>query len=109
MQVGITPYARLVGADENTGYFQHTASGEPIMFEDMDTLVTATGSQTDHALEQEMVDWPGEVWIAGDALAPRTCEEAVLEGLKIGSAIGGDRLAASDNPLRWRTAQTQGE
>ena len=101
--VEITPYARLVGADENTGYFQHTASGEPIMFEDMDTLVTATGSQTDHALEREMADWPGEVWIAGDALTPRSCEEAVLEGLKIGSAIGGGPLAPADNSLRRRT------
>ncbi len=98
--VEYTPFARLVGADENTAFFQHTTSDEPIVFEDMDTLVTATGSQSDQTLERELTGWPGEIWIAGDAVAPRTCEEAVLEGLKIGSAIGGGPLAQVDAPLK---------
>ncbi len=97
--VEITPFARLIGADDSTGYFQHTTSGEPILFEDMDTLITATGSQSDLTLESELQGWPGETWIAGDAVAPRTCEEAVLEGLKIGSAIGGGPLGMADRPL----------
>ena len=46
--------------------------------------------------------WPGEVWAIGDAMAPRTCEEAVLEGLKVGSALGGGPLAPIDQPLRIR-------
>jgi len=40
--------------------------------------------------------------MAGDAVSPRTCEEAVLEGLKIGSVIGGGDLAPIDRPLRIR-------
>ncbi|MDH3741638.1 MAG: FAD-dependent oxidoreductase [Hyphomicrobiales bacterium] len=100
--VEVTPFARLAGADEDTAYFEHTTSGEPIVFEDIDTLVTATGSLSDLTLEEQLQDWPGELWIAGDAVAPRTCEEAVLEGLKIGSAIGGGPLAAIDEPLRLR-------
>lgn len=100
--VEVTPFARLAGADENTAYFEHTTSGEPIIFEDIDTLITATGSQSDLTLEEQLQDWPGQVWIAGDAVAPRTCEEAVLEGLKIGSAIGGGPLAAIDEPLKLR-------
>lgn len=100
--VEITPFARLVGADGDTAYFEHTVSGEPILFEEIDTLVTATGAEADLTLERALDGWPGEVWIAGDALAPRTCEEAVLEGLKIGSALGGGELAAADEPLRLR-------
>ena len=93
--VEITPFARLVGADDDTAYFEHTVSGEPILFEGIDTLVTATGAEADLTLEHALDGWPGEVWIAGDALAPRTCEEAVLEGLKIGSALGGGRVGGS--------------
>jgi hypothetical protein len=94
------PLARFVGADEGTAYFEHTTSGEAILLDGVDTLVAATGSVSDTALERELAGWPGEVWIAGDAAAPRTCEEAVLEGLKVGSAIGGGTLAAMDAPLR---------
>ena len=97
--VECTPFARLVGADDTTAYFQHTTSDEPILFEDVDTLVTATGSQADLTLEEELADWAGEIWIAGDAVTPRTCEEAVLEGLKVGSAIGGGLLAPADQTL----------
>lgn len=98
--VAMTPFARLIGADENTAYFEHTTSGEPILFEEVDTLVAATGSISDLTLEEELQGWPGELWVAGDAVAPRTCEEAVLEGLKVGSAIGGGPLPAMDTPLR---------
>ena len=102
--VEMTPFARLVGADESTAYFEHTTSGEPILFEDVDTLVAATGVQSDATLEAELADWPGEIWIAGDAAAPRTCEEAVLEGLKVGSAIGGSAVQQAHQSLCVRSA-----
>ena len=98
--VEITPFARLVGGDDEAAYFEHTTSGEPIVFEEVDTLVTATGSETDLRLEEELAGWAGEIWMAGDAVAPRTCEEAVLEGLKVGTALGGGALAPGDAPLR---------
>ena len=105
--VSVTTHARLAGADEDTVYFEHTTSGEPIILEEVDTLVTATGSAADLSLESELADWPGEIWIAGDAMTPRTCEEAVLEGLKIGSALGGGPLAPIDRPLRIKAASNQ--
>ena len=58
------------------------------------------GEGTDLALERELAGWSGELWMVGDAVAPRTCEEAVLEGLKVGSALGGGELAPGDMPLR---------
>ena len=102
--VEIMTHARLAGADETTAYFEHTISGQPIILENTDTLVTATGSQSDTILEQELADWSGDVWIIGDAVAPRTCEEAVLEGLKVATAIAGDPLLPADLPLHLKAA-----
>ena len=31
--------------------------------------------------------WAGDLLMAGDCLSPRTCEEAVLEGLKAGVTV----------------------
>lgn len=100
--VAVTPFARLVGADDSAAYFQHTTSGEPILFEGVDTVVAATGSEPDLALELTLADWPGETWIAGDCVAPRSCEEAVLEGLKVATGLGGGPLAPADRALRLR-------
>ena len=35
----------------------------------------------------DLDDWPGELHRIGDCVAPRTAEEAVLEGLKVGAAL----------------------
>jgi len=85
--VEIIPYARLYGADGTTIYMEHSASGEPMIFEDIDTLVLSQGHDRVAELEAALDDFPGEVHIIGDALTPRTAEEAVLEGLKVGLAI----------------------
>ncbi|MFK7939412.1 MAG: FAD-dependent oxidoreductase [Roseovarius sp.] len=80
--VEITPYARLFGADADTVYFQHSASGEPILFEDVDTLVLAQGHSPDNSLSDALGAYPAPVQMIGDCLVARTAEEAVLEGLK---------------------------
>ena len=85
--VEIIPYARLYGADGNTVYLQHMSSGEPIVCEGVDTLVLALGHEQESRLADEVAGWPGEIHRIGDCVAPRTAEEAVLEGLKAGSAI----------------------
>ena len=82
--VAVVPYARLYGADATTCYLQHVTNGEPIIVEDVDTIVTALGHESVTTLADDLEDWPGEVVLAGDCLAPRTCEEAVLEGLRAG-------------------------
>jgi len=85
--VELLPMVRLFGADAGTAYFQHTASGEAVLCEGMDTLVLAMGHDAEGALADEMEDWPGELHRVGDCLSPRTAEEAVLEGLKVGAAL----------------------
>jgi 2,4-dienoyl-CoA reductase-like NADH-dependent reductase (Old Yellow Enzyme family) len=85
--VEIVPYARLYGAYGTTVYMEHGASGEPMIFEDIDTLVLSQGHDRVAELEAELEFYAGEVHVIGDALTPRTAEEAVLEGLKAGLAI----------------------
>lgn len=87
LDVGIVPYARLFGSDGSTVYMEHCASGEPILFEGVDTLVLSQGHDRVAELETELEGFAGEVHLIGDALTPRTAEEAVLEGLRIGRAI----------------------
>ena len=85
--VEVINYARLFGVDAGSVYFQHTTSGEPIVCEEADTLVLATGHRAVNALEAALAGYDGEVRLAGDCLVPRTAEEAVLEGLQVASAI----------------------
>ena len=85
--VEIIPYARLFGADGNTVYFQHASSGEPIVLEDVNTLVTSYGQDRVAELETELDGLEIDIHLIGDCATPRTAEEAVLEGLKVGTAL----------------------
>ena len=85
--VEVIPYARLFGADADSVYFQHATSGEPIVCNEVNTLVLSQGHDRVNELEAALADYDGEVRVIGDALTPRTAEEAVLEGLKVGSVL----------------------
>ncbi|MFQ6024805.1 MAG: FAD-dependent oxidoreductase [Acidiferrobacterales bacterium] len=85
--VEIIPMVRLAGVDSDTAYFQHTISEEPILCENTDTLVLALGHASVDRLEQDLEGSTFEVIPIGDCLSPRTAEEAVLEGLKAGTAL----------------------
>jgi len=79
--VEVIPYARFFGADGDTAYFQHTTSGEPIICDNVSTLVIAQGHQPETRLEQELASSNIEIHLVGDCLSPRSAEEAVYEGL----------------------------
>ena len=85
--VRVTPYARLYGGDGGTVYMQHSTSGEPILFEDVETLVLCLGHEPVDELGETLRDLVPDIHVIGDSLAPRTAEEAVYEGLKIGTAL----------------------
>ncbi|WEL57945.1 FAD-dependent oxidoreductase [Pseudomonas kermanshahensis] len=84
--IPITPYARLYGCDDNSVYLQHTASGEPMIFEGIDTLVLCLGHQPNDTLASELAGLV-EVRRIGDCLAPRTAEEAIHDGLTVAWAL----------------------
>ncbi len=85
--VEMIPYVRLFGADADSVYLQHTMSGEAVVCSEVDTLVLALGHERVAGLADELADYGGEVHLVGDCLAPRTAEEAVLEGLKVATRL----------------------
>ena len=85
--VEIVPYAEIFGADADSAYFTHTITREPVVFDDMETLVLCQGHQPVNSLDAELRGAGIESVLVGDALSPRTAEEAVLEGLKAGSRL----------------------
>jgi len=85
--VEITPHVRLFGADNTSAYFQHTLSGEAVVFDNVDTVVTALGHSAETQLAGTLHGSGIEFHMIGDCLCARTVEEAVLEGLRIASKI----------------------
>ena len=85
--VAIHPHLRFFGVDAETAYFQHVLSGEPVILERVDTVVTAMGHRSETGLAEALEDWDKEVHVIGDCLAARTVEEAVLEGMRVGWAL----------------------
>ncbi len=85
--VRLEPLVRFFGADNDTVYLQHMASGLPVIVENIDTVVMVRGHVSNNSLTHELVGFGGEVFSIGDCVAPRTVEEAVFEGLKVGSTL----------------------
>ena len=85
--VEVIPYARLYGADDTSVFMQHVTSGEPIICDDVETLVLATPHKRAAGLWEELYGSGVELHLIGDALAPRTAEEAVLDGLRAAMEI----------------------
>ncbi|GIK76407.1 MAG: oxidoreductase [Acidobacteria bacterium] len=85
--VTIIPMARLYGADDDTVYFEHTVSGEPIIVEGAASLVLAQGQVANDSLAAALAAAGTESVLVGDCLAPRTVEEAVLEGLRAATTL----------------------
>jgi 2,4-dienoyl-CoA reductase-like NADH-dependent reductase (Old Yellow Enzyme family) len=85
--VQVIPTVRVYGADEGSVYLQHTLTGEAVVVDDVAALVLAQGHEPVDGLLHELVGYGGDVHAIGDCLAPRTVEEAVLEGLTVGSAL----------------------
>ncbi len=81
----VLPLVRPYGADEDSVYLQHVLTGEPVIVP-AHALVLAQGHQAVDELLHELAGLV-EVHAVGDALAPRTVEEAILEALRIGRAI----------------------
>ena len=85
--VEIIPFARLYGAEAGSVFFQHMTSDEAIVCDNVDTIVSCYAPQVNRELDS-FLDYSNiEVHRIGDAVTPRSVEEAVLEGYKIGRQI----------------------
>ena len=85
--VSVTPNARLAAVDEDTAYLQDTFSGEYFEFESVNSIVTADISNRNASLESNLTEYNGRLHVIGDCLSPRSAEDAIYEGLEIGSRL----------------------
>jgi hypothetical protein len=72
---------RLYGVDGRSAYLIHTAAQEPVLIENLDTVVTVYPGIPETVLADEARRLCADVQVIGDALSPRTAEEAVYEGM----------------------------
>jgi hypothetical protein len=86
-QVPVLTYARFYGCSDGAAVLQHTASQEPIIIEDVDTVVLCQGHSPVHELHADLRPLVADFHMVGDCLAARTAEEAVYEGLRAGWAV----------------------
>ncbi|WP_235681232.1 oxidoreductase [Tomitella gaofuii] len=80
--VEVIPNVRVMGVDEDTVYLQHRLSSKPVMVDGVAATVFALGPLPEDGLAAELEPLSCDIVSIGDCVAPRTVEEAVLEGLK---------------------------
>jgi 2,4-dienoyl-CoA reductase-like NADH-dependent reductase (Old Yellow Enzyme family) len=85
--VTLLPLVRLFGVDDDTAYLQHLLTDEPILIEGISGVVLAHAHEPVDDLLREIEASSVRCIGIGDCMAPRTMEEAVLEGLRAGSEI----------------------
>lgn len=85
--VDIVPLVRVYGADTDTVYLQHVLTDEPVIIDDVCALVMSQGHESVNDLEAALRESGVELHMVGDCLTPRTVEEAVYEGLKVGTSL----------------------
>ncbi|TXH35515.1 MAG: FAD-dependent oxidoreductase [Rhodospirillaceae bacterium] len=85
--VEMLPFMRFYGAEGKTAFFLHTASQEPVMLEDVDTVVVVAPHRPVDDLLQPVRTLGIEVFPIGDAVTPRTAEEALFEGLDLATKL----------------------
>ena len=87
LRVEVRPYMRLFGTSGGSVFLQHVPSGEAVEVEGVDTLVLCLGHRPVDDLSEAVMAMGIELHMAGDCLAPRTAEEAVYDGLRVGVAV----------------------
>lgn len=81
-EVKMTAHYKLSKVKTTSIIFENTYTGQKIKRDDIDTLVLATGHIQVTELYQQMKGIVPNIHQIGDCLAPRTVEEAILEGLE---------------------------
>lgn len=85
--VEIVVHARLYGAGQGSVYFQNTLSDEPMVLDDVDTLVLSMGAQSHNPLGHSLETTQLSFTEIGDCVAPRSAEEAIYEAYMTATGI----------------------
>jgi hypothetical protein len=80
--VEITAFARLYGGSGRTAFFQHMINNEAVVCEDVDTIVSCYAARA-NGVPGWLSETNSKIYAVGDAISPRTVEEAVLEGFEV--------------------------
>ncbi len=86
-RVTVLSLVRLFGVDDDSVYLQHVLTDEPVIVDRVAAVVLATGYRPADPVADELGHDGVPTELIGDCLAPRTVEEAVLDGLRVGSLI----------------------
>lgn len=86
-RISVVPLVRLFGVDSDTAYLQHVLTEEPVLIENISGVVLSCGHKAISDLLSNLQDLGMHAIGIGDCMAPRTVEEAVLDGLVVGSAL----------------------
>jgi hypothetical protein len=85
--IEMLPFMRLFGTEGDTVFFVHTSAQTPVELTGVDTLVVVGPNRPRDDLAATCRKLGIETHIVGDALSPRTAEEAVFEGLEAAASI----------------------
>ena len=77
----------MLSGDGRTIYFIHTPSRALVTMEEVDSLVLNTPNLQEDGLTADLDALGIPYRLVGDALSPRTAEEAVYEGMLAGIAV----------------------
>jgi len=79
--VEMVMHARLYGAESGSVFFQNSISDEPMIVDDVDTLVHSMGVRPVDSLAQSLTAAGINFTAIGDCVVPRSAEEAIYEAL----------------------------
>ncbi|MGZ4431979.1 MAG: FAD-dependent oxidoreductase, partial [Gaiellales bacterium] len=85
--VELVHHLRPVALAEDSVEFRNVFSERPVVLEGVDTLVISAGRCSDHGPFEELEAQKVAVRRVGDALGPRSLEEAIREGTEAGLAV----------------------
>ena len=86
-RVVVLPLVRPYGVDDDALYLQHVLTDELVVLEGVTAVVLATGRRASDELIGELSALGASLTAIGDCVAPRTVEEAVLDGLRVATLL----------------------
>ncbi len=85
--VNMVVHARLFGADSGSVYFQNTLTDEPMIVDEVDTLVYSMGVRPADSLANSLVNEGIHFTPIGDCVVPRSAEEAIFDAFTLAYEI----------------------
>ncbi|WP_235427271.1 FAD-dependent oxidoreductase [Cohnella kolymensis] len=86
-EVGMICNYKLAKIEPNSVTFENIYTGDPLVRENVDTVILACGNIQQIDLFRQLKDTVPNVHLIGDGMMPRTVEEAILEGFELAASL----------------------